>query len=107
MGLMPSEGGNPFTKLDAQSVAGMFKATGARDPDVLHAQLQKLLAPPKQLKLLAVLLMGIGAFFTVTVVLAIAGIPSILFGFWVWRFGAKNIAAVEAGYAAYAASLSS
>src|SRR5579862_1026045 len=105
MGLMPSQGGNPFTKLDARSVVGMFKATGARDPDVLHAERQRLLAQPKQLKLLAVLLMGIGAFFTVTVVLAIAGIPSILFGVWVWRFGTKNIAAVEAGYAEYAATL--
>lgn len=107
MGLMPSEAGNPFTKLDARSVAGIFKATGARDPDVLHAQLQKLLAPPKQLKLLAMLLMGVGALLTVTVVLAIAGIPSILFGLWVWRFGAKNVAAVEAGYADYSASLGS
>ena len=41
MGLMPTEGGNPFTKLDARSVVGMFKATGSRDPDVLHAQREK------------------------------------------------------------------
>ena len=107
MGLMPSEGGNPFTKLDARSVVGLFKATGARDPDVLHAQRQKLLAQPKQLKTLAVILIGVGAFFTVTVVLAIAGVPSILFGVWVWRFGSKNVAAVEQGYAEYTASLGS
>jgi Family of unknown function (DUF5362) len=106
MGLMPS-GQTPFAKLDARSVVGMFKATGARDPDVLHAQREKLLAQPKQLKLLAVLLIAIGVFFTVTVVLAIAGIPSILFGIWMWRFGTKNIAAVEAGFAEYAATLAS
>jgi hypothetical protein len=105
MGLMPAEGGNPFTKLDSRSVVGMFKATGARDPDMLYAQREKLLAPPKQLKLLAVILIGVGAFMTVTVVLAIAGIPSILFGIWTWRFGAKNIAAIEAGFAEYTATL--
>lgn len=105
MGLMPSGGGNPFTKLDARSVVGIFKATGSRDPDVLHAQREQLLAQPKQLKLLAVFLIGIGAFMTVTVFLAIAGIPSVLFGVWVWRFGTKNVAAVEAGYAEYAATL--
>jgi len=104
MGLMPS-GETPFRKLDTSSVIGMFKATGARDPDVLHAQREKLLAQPKQLKLLAVLLIGIGIFFTVTVVLAIAGIPSILFGIWMWRFSAKNIAAVEAGFAEYTSKL--
>ena len=106
MGLMP-ERGTPFTKLDSRSVVGVFKATGARDLDVLHAQREQLLAQPKQLKLLAMLLIGIGAFFTVTVVLAIAGIPAILFGIWMWRFSAKNIAAVEAGYAEYSATLTS
>jgi hypothetical protein len=105
MGLMPSDGGNPFTKLDARSVLGTFKATGSRDPDILHAQREKLLTQPKHLKLLAVLCIGIGAFFTVTVVLAIAGIPSILFGIWMWRFATKNIAAVEAGFAEYTATL--
>lgn len=105
MGLMPSGAGNPYTKLDARSVLGMFKSTGSKDLDVLHAQREKLLAQPKQLKLLAKLLIGIGAFFTVTVVLAIAGIPSILFGIWTWRFASKNLAAVEAGYAEYTATL--
>ena len=56
-------------------------------------------------ELLAILLIGIGAFMTVTVFLAIAGIPSILFGIWTWRFGTRNVAAVEAGYAEYTATL--
>ena len=101
MGLMPSGAANPFAKLDTQSVVGTFKATGSRDPDVLHAQKEQLLAQPKQLKLLAILCIVVGAFLTVTVVLAIAGIPSILFGIWLWRFGTKNVEAVEAGYAEY------
>ena len=101
---MPEGFGNPYTTLDKQTVIGTLKATGSNDPDILHAQKEKLLAPPKQLKWLAILLIVVGAFFTVTVVLAIAGIPAILFGWWTWRFGSKNIATIEAGYAEYLAS---
>lgn len=101
MGLMPDGAGNPFTKLDQQAVLGLFKATGSRDPDVIHAQKQKLLAGGKHLRLLGVICAVIGAFFTITVILAIVGIPSILFGWFCWWFGTRNNAAVEAGYAAY------
>jgi hypothetical protein len=100
MGLMP-ESQNPFTKLDKQSVIGTFKATGTRDPDILHAQKAKLLAPAKNLKLLAIICIVSGALFTVTVILAIAGIPFVIFGLWLWRFSGKNIEAIESGYAEY------
>jgi hypothetical protein len=102
MGLMPAGAGNPFTKMDEQSVLGVLKSTGARDPDILHAEKEKLLAQPRQLKLLGILCIAIGAFFTVTVFLAIAGIPCMIFGWWTWRFGKQNISAVEAGFARYA-----
>jgi len=75
MGLMPDGSANPFTKLDKQSVIGTLKATGTRDPDILHAQKAKLLAPAKHLKLLSIFLVAIGAVMTVTVILAIAGFP--------------------------------
>jgi hypothetical protein len=101
MGLMPAGAANPFVKLDKQSVIGTLKASGSRDPDVLHAVKQQLLTPGKHLRLLAVFLIAVGAFFTVTVVLAIAGIPAMLFGWWCWHFGTKNVAAVEAGYTEY------
>ena len=103
MGLMPAGGRNPFTKMDKQSVIGALKATGSRDPDILHSQKIELLSLPKQLKLLGIICMVIGAFFTVTFILAIAGIPIAIFGWWCWSFGKKNIAAVESGYAEYAA----
>src|SRR5262245_38119367 len=86
MGLMPEGAGNPFMKLDRQAVLGIFKAAGSRDPAVLHAQKQKLLTQPKQLKLLGIICLVVGAFFTITVVLAIAGIPFMLFGAWLWWF---------------------
>jgi hypothetical protein len=91
MGLMP-DGGNPFTKLDKQSVIGTLKATGSQDPDILHAQKAKLLAPNKNLKILSV-------------ILAIAGIPFAIFGLWMWRFSSKNIEAVELGYAEYVGAI--
>ncbi len=100
MGLMP-QGANPFTKLDKQGVIGTLKAAGSLDPDVLHAQKQQLLAPNKNLKILSIILIVVGAFFTVTVILAIAGIPFVIFGIWMWRFSAKNIAEVELGFAEY------
>jgi hypothetical protein len=56
-------------------------------------------------RLLGVICVVIGVFFTVTVVLAIAGIPAVLFGWWCWRFGSKNVAAVEAGYSEYVGAL--
>ena len=104
MGLMPAAGGNPFTRLDKQSVIGTLKSSGSRDPDVLHAQKQQLIAPARHLKLLGYICLAAGAFFTVTVVLAIVGIPSMIFGWWVQRFGKRNIQTVEAAYAEFLAS---
>jgi hypothetical protein len=104
MGLVPAGAKNPFTKIDTQSVIGTLKATGSRDRDVLYAQKSELLAPAKHLKLLGILCIAIGAFFTVTVILALVGIPSIIFGWWCWSFGKKNIVAVEAGYTEYLAA---
>jgi hypothetical protein len=104
MGLMPSAGGNPFTRLDKQSVIGVLKSCNSRDPDVLHARKQELLTPAKHLKLLGYICLGIGAFFTVTVILAIVGIPSMIFGWWTVRFGKRNVQTVETAYSEYLAS---
>ena len=104
MGLMPAGSRNPFTKMDRQNVIGTLKATGSRDPDVLHSQKTELLSAPKQLKLLGIICMACGAFFTLTVILAIAGIPFMIVGGWCMRFGRKNIEAIEDGYTAYLAA---
>ena len=101
MGLMPAGAANPFVSVDQQTVFGTFKATGSHDPDVLYAQKETLLAPYKNLKRLAILSAVIGAFLTVTVIAAILGIPTMIGAWWLWRFQAKNSAAVEAGYSQY------
>jgi len=104
MALVPTDTAGPFTKLDKRSVIGTLKATGTRDPDVLHAQKQKLLAPSKNLKMVSYIIMGCGALLTITIVAAFAGIPFALFGAWIWRFSSKNIATVEAAFSEYLAA---
>ena len=103
MGLMPTAG-NPFTRLDKPGVLGALKSCHSRDPDVLYSHKQQLLAPGKQLKLLGYICLGAGAFFTATIVLAIVGIPAMIFGWWVQRFGKRNMQTIEAAYADYLAS---
>ena len=105
MGLMPAGSANPFSKVDQQTIFGTFKASGSSDPDVLYAQKETLLAPYKNLKRLAILSAVIGAIFTITMLFAFFGIPIMLGAWWLWRFQAKNSAAVEAGYAQYLASV--
>lgn len=104
MALAPTEIAGPFTRLDKQSVIGTLKATGTRDPDVLHAQKQKLLAPSKNLKMVSYIIMGCGLLLTITIFAAFAGIPFGLFGIWVYRFSSKNITTVETAYSEYLAS---
>jgi hypothetical protein len=98
MALTHVEGAGPFSKVDKQSVIGTLKAVGSRDPDVLHAQKQKLLAPSQSLKKVAFVVMGGGAVLTITVVAAFAGIPLVLFGIWMWRSSSRNIATVEEAF---------
>lgn len=96
---------NPFARLDKQSVIGTLKASGSRDPDVLHAQKAALLGPLKIPRIAGVICILSGAFLTLTLIGAFIGIPMILFGWWFWRRGGKNIAAVESGYTEYLATL--
>ena len=101
MGLMPAGAASPFSSIDRTSVIGTLKATGSHDPDVLHAQKESLLAPYKNLKYLAMISFGVGGLMTITIFMAWFGIPVLLFAWWLWRFQAKNSAAVEEGYAEY------
>jgi hypothetical protein len=91
--------------MDRETVFGTLKATGSSDPDVLYVQKEALLAPYKNLKRLAILAAVVGAFFTITMLLALFGVPLMLGAWWLWRFQAKNTAAVEAGYTEYLSSV--
>jgi hypothetical protein len=106
MGLMPAGASNPFSTVDEQTAFGTFKATGSRDPDVLYAHKQTMLAPYKNLKTLAIIGLASGGLFTIMIFMAWFGIPVLIASWLLWRFQAKQVANVEAGYARYQASLS-
>jgi hypothetical protein len=104
MALTPIEGAGPFSKVDKQSVIGTLKSLGSRDPDVLHAQKQRLLAPSLNMKKISLFLMIGGGVLTITVFAAFAGIPLVLFGIWMWRSSSRNIATVETAFTEFMAS---
>lgn len=105
MALMPAGASNPFSSVDQQTAFGTFKGSGTRDPDVLYAQKETMLAPYKNLKRLAIIGAVVGALFTITVFMAFFGIPILVASWLLWRFQAKQVANVEAGYAQYLASV--
>jgi hypothetical protein len=96
--------GNPFAKLDKRTVTGILKATGSRDPDVLHAERNKLLSLPKIHKFMGIGLIAVGALMTLTIIGAVVGVPSVLAGWWLRRLAVRNLATIEAGYADYTGS---
>lgn len=101
MGLMPSAAANPFTSVDQRTAYGAFKASGSFDPDAIYAQKETMIAPYKNLKRLAILGMVIGGLFTVTIAMAFFGIPIVVASWFLWRFQARQVANIEAGYAQY------
>ena len=106
MGLMPAGASNPFSSVSRQAALGLFKATGARDRDVLFAQKETMLAPYANLKRLAIISFVIGGLFTAMVFMAWFGIP-VLIGAWLlWRFQARQVANIEAAHSEYVATLS-
>ena len=98
MALTQVEHSGPFSKVDKQSVIGTLKAVGSRDPDVLYAQKQKLIAPSKSLKSASYIIIGAGVVLTLTIFAAFAGIPAVIFGIWILRRTSQNIAVVEEAY---------
>ena len=106
MGLMPAGASNPFSTVDEQTVFGTLKETGSRDPDILYAHKETMLAPYKNLKRLAMIGAAIGGLFTIMIFMAWFGIPVLIASWLLWRFQAKQVANVEAGYARYQSSLS-
>lgn len=90
--------------MDRQSVVGALKATGSRDADVLHSQRNELLSAPEAIEIARPHLHDDRCDLHRDVILAIVGIPCVIRGWWCWRFGKHNIAAIEAGYTQYLAS---
>ena len=89
----------PLTKLEKQEVIGMLKASGSRDKDVIATQKGQLLTLAKMPKWIGTVFMVGGGLASLTVILAVIGIPMVIFGWWIRRRGVSSVEAVEAGYA--------
>lgn len=92
---------SPFLKLDHQTVLGYFKAAGTHDPDVLHSHRTALVSLGKFPKLAGIYVMVMGAVSTITILLAVIGIPLLVLGWWMYRRGVHNLETIEAAYAEF------
>ncbi len=96
---MPTAG--LFTPVDKQWVIGTLKAVGSKDPDVLHAARLKMLSAVGFTRIVGAGLAGLGILLLVYAATRWSSGPLLLAGWWLWRRGARNVAAVEAGYAEF------
>jgi hypothetical protein len=107
MAEMPRSGRNPFGPVDSSQVVAALKAAGSFDPDVLFATKQRMLAPYRDLRRLAVLGILLGCALIVVVAMTVLGILAFVSSAILWRFQARQVANVEAGYARFLASAKS
>jgi hypothetical protein len=89
----------------AQQVVGVLKATGSTDPDVLYAAKEEYGSTFATQRFQGLGFLITGALASITIVLAIIGVPVAIFGWWFWQKGKRNVALVEAAYSQYLASL--
>lgn len=95
---------SPMLKLDTSQVIGYLKSAGSRDPDILHTQKAHLVSLAKFPKFVGTYLMVVGGLCTALVLLAVIGVPLLIFGWWIRSRGVKNVQVVEAGWAEFMAS---
>lgn len=103
---------SPWLFMDRQRVLGTLRATGSRDPDVLHAMKTSLLLTARFPRLAgaSLMILGVLASFTVIGPLAggpvirgaVIGIPLVLAGGWLRHRGNVNLATIEAACEEYA-----
>jgi hypothetical protein len=94
-----------IVKMTTETVIGSLRATGSTDPVVLAAAKDELLSAVKRLRVVALVLIALGAGASLSIVGALAGIPSLAAGAWAWWRTEQNIQTVEAGFAEHSCSL--
>src|SRR5262244_888044 len=87
---------NPFGAIDSVAVTAAFKALGSYDPDVVFAAKQRMLAPYRDLRRLAVLGILLGCALIFVVAMIVVGVLALVSSVLLWRFQARQVANVEA-----------
>jgi hypothetical protein len=90
-----------------RQVIGVLKATGSSDPDVLYAAKEEYGSTFATQRFQGLVFLITGALSSITIILAVIGVPIAIFGWWFWKKGQRNIAIVEAAYADYVSSMQS
>ena len=96
--------------LDEQTVIGTLRARGSKDFDVLYAQKDSMLAGSRALRsygLVAMIVGGLiaGGLASLTLSLAVVGIPVALAGWWLRHKGNTNIQITEEAFNEYLESI--
>jgi hypothetical protein len=94
-----------FSLMTRQEVLGVLKSTGSTDTDVLTAAKAELIKPMKFLKFMGIWAYVTGALATALILMAIIGIPLLIFGWWVRRRANRNIETIEAAFTEYVQSI--
>jgi len=106
--MQPAGGGrNPFGPVESSGVVAALRAAGSYDPDVLYAAKQRMLAPYRDLRRISIAGIALGCAVTFFASMPIFGLLAFVGSAIVWRFQARQVANVEAGYAEYLASAKS
>lgn len=100
MGVIPSGPGGPFNSVDQKVAYGAFKSSGSFDPDALYAQKESMVGPYKNLKRLAALGAIVGALASAAG-MPVLGVPLVGGSWLLFRFQARQVRNIEAGYAQY------
>jgi hypothetical protein len=94
-----------FSRITRQQVIGQLKSTNSNDPDVLFAAKNALIEPVKPLKIMGIWAYLTGGLMTLTIFLAVLGIPLLFFGWWVRKRGKENLETIEAACTEYVKSV--
>jgi hypothetical protein len=92
---------NVVLVIDKQQMIGTLRAAGTKDRDVLYARKQEMLTMSKGMRIMGFIWMACGLLVSLTIILAIMGLPMAGLGFLMWWRGSKNIKIAEATFKEY------
>jgi hypothetical protein len=95
---------SPWGKMSKQQVRGFLKGAGSKDEDVLFAKKEEILAIAKLPKSIGIVTVVLGVLLSITIIMAMLGIPMIFAGWWLNSRGKENVNVVEAAYSEYLAN---